>query len=205
MAATTSAASTIPWYRTVTREQWRVLLAAKFGWMLDAMDFMLYTMAVGPAPRLLRLRRRHCGHARDGHAGDVGCRRRNLRLRRGPLRPYAGADGHDPDLLVRLARRGDVANGDAAALLARAPRHRDGRRMGVGRGAGQRDLAGPPSQQGDQHHAVGMGARLHDGVDFGRDHPRRPVARRRRLALAVRRRRRAGLLHLVDSPLRSRA
>src|SRR5688500_9037045 len=36
-----------PWYRTVTREQWRVLLAAKLGWMLDAMDFMLYTMAVG--------------------------------------------------------------------------------------------------------------------------------------------------------------
>ena len=39
--------SDIPWYRTVTREQWRVLMAAKFGWMLDAMDFMLYTMAVG--------------------------------------------------------------------------------------------------------------------------------------------------------------
>ena len=47
MAATASASSTIPWYRTVTREQWRVLMAAKFGWMLDAMDFMLYTMAVG--------------------------------------------------------------------------------------------------------------------------------------------------------------
>ncbi len=43
----TAAAGAIPWYRTVTREQWRVLLAAKFGWMLDAMDFMLYTMAVG--------------------------------------------------------------------------------------------------------------------------------------------------------------
>jgi MFS family permease len=42
-----SAAASVPWYRTVTREQWRVLLAAKFGWMLDAMDFMLYTMAVG--------------------------------------------------------------------------------------------------------------------------------------------------------------
>src|SRR5678815_5899593 len=36
----------VPWYQTVTREQWRVLLAAKFGWMLDAMDFMLYTVAV---------------------------------------------------------------------------------------------------------------------------------------------------------------
>jgi MFS family permease len=44
IAATTAA---VPWYRTITREQWRVLLAAKFGWMLDAMDFMLYTMAVG--------------------------------------------------------------------------------------------------------------------------------------------------------------
>src|SRR6478672_2882544 len=37
----------IPWYRTITREQWRVLAAAKLGWMLDAMDFMLYAMAVG--------------------------------------------------------------------------------------------------------------------------------------------------------------
>ncbi len=45
--ATTAIGAEVPWYRTVTREQWRVLLAAKFGWMLDAMDFMLYTMAVG--------------------------------------------------------------------------------------------------------------------------------------------------------------
>jgi len=36
-----------PWYRTITREQWRVLIAAKLGWMLDAMDFMIYAMAVG--------------------------------------------------------------------------------------------------------------------------------------------------------------
>jgi MFS family permease len=36
-----------PWYRTVTPEQWRVLAAAKLGWMLDAMDFMLYAMALG--------------------------------------------------------------------------------------------------------------------------------------------------------------
>ena len=43
MSTTTT---TVPWYRTVTREQWRVLAAAKLGWMLDAMDFMLYTVAV---------------------------------------------------------------------------------------------------------------------------------------------------------------
>src|SRR5215510_2451205 len=46
-SAATHLSHAIPWYRTVTRDQWLVLLAAKFGWMLDAMDFMLYTMAVG--------------------------------------------------------------------------------------------------------------------------------------------------------------
>ena len=91
----------------------------------------------------------------------------DLRLRRRPLRPHAGADGHDPDLLARVARRRDVAERDAAAVLARGARHRHGRRVGIRRGAGQRDVAGAPSQQGDQHHAVGLGARLHDGVDLG--------------------------------------
>ena len=44
---TAVAAAPVPWHRTITREQWRVLVAAKFGWMLDAMDFMLYAMAIG--------------------------------------------------------------------------------------------------------------------------------------------------------------
>jgi MFS family permease len=35
------------WYRDITREQWRVLAAAKLGWMLDAMDFLLYVMVIG--------------------------------------------------------------------------------------------------------------------------------------------------------------
>src|SRR5215211_6975444 len=46
-SAATTFAPDVPWYRTITRDQWRVLAAAKFGWMLDAMDFMLYAMAVG--------------------------------------------------------------------------------------------------------------------------------------------------------------
>ncbi len=40
-------AQALPWHRTITRAQWRALLAAKLGWMLDAMDFMLYVMAIG--------------------------------------------------------------------------------------------------------------------------------------------------------------
>ena len=35
-----------PWYQTVTREQWKTLLAATLGWTLDAMDFALYLMAI---------------------------------------------------------------------------------------------------------------------------------------------------------------
>ena len=40
-------AATRPWYSDITAEQWRVLIAAKCGWMLDALDFMLYAMALG--------------------------------------------------------------------------------------------------------------------------------------------------------------
>jgi MFS family permease len=39
--------ATIPWHRDITAEQWRALLAAKLGWVLDAMDFLLYVMALG--------------------------------------------------------------------------------------------------------------------------------------------------------------
>jgi MFS family permease len=42
-----AAAPALPWYRTITRAQWHTLAAAKLGWMLDAMDFMLYAMAIG--------------------------------------------------------------------------------------------------------------------------------------------------------------
>src|SRR5215472_1002667 len=34
------------WYSEITRDQWRVLIAAGLGWMMDAMDFVLYLMAI---------------------------------------------------------------------------------------------------------------------------------------------------------------
>jgi MFS family permease len=43
----TAVGAGLPWYRGITRAQWHALLAAKVGWMLDAMDFMLYAMAIG--------------------------------------------------------------------------------------------------------------------------------------------------------------
>ncbi|MFN8582586.1 MAG: MFS transporter [Gemmatimonadaceae bacterium] len=46
-AYVSTSAQPIPWYREITRDQWRSLIAAKLGWMLDAMDFLLYVMAIG--------------------------------------------------------------------------------------------------------------------------------------------------------------
>jgi MFS family permease len=37
---------TAVWYRAVGREQWNTLIAAQLGWMLDAMDFALFLMAI---------------------------------------------------------------------------------------------------------------------------------------------------------------
>lgn len=34
------------WYKSITRQQWKTLLAAQLGWMLDAMDVMLYAFAL---------------------------------------------------------------------------------------------------------------------------------------------------------------
>jgi MFS family permease len=36
----------MPWYKTVTGAQWNTLAAALLGWMLDAMDVMLYAFAL---------------------------------------------------------------------------------------------------------------------------------------------------------------
>ncbi len=89
-------------------------LAAKFGWMLDAMDFMLYAMAHRPAARLLRLRRRDGRHARHGDAGHVGRRRADVRLRGRSLRAHARADGHDRALLAGVARRRHLADASSS-------------------------------------------------------------------------------------------
>lgn len=42
----TTSPSLNKWYHTITREQWRALFAAQLGWMLDAMDVMLYAFAL---------------------------------------------------------------------------------------------------------------------------------------------------------------
>src|SRR5689334_299602 len=50
MATSTTAASpttgSTPWFRSATVQQRRALIAASLGWMLDSMDFMIYSMVL---------------------------------------------------------------------------------------------------------------------------------------------------------------
>src|SRR5258708_28666447 len=39
-------AGTLSWYRAATPQQRRALIAASLGWMLDSMDFMIYSMVL---------------------------------------------------------------------------------------------------------------------------------------------------------------
>ena len=50
-----------PWYRTAGREQWKTLLAAQAGWMLDGMDVMLYAFALTTIQREFGLTARAAG------------------------------------------------------------------------------------------------------------------------------------------------
>ena len=36
-----------PWYRTLTREQWRVLLASNLGWLFDGFEICALFLTVG--------------------------------------------------------------------------------------------------------------------------------------------------------------
>ncbi len=40
-----------PWFREISSTQWKALFAAQLGWMLDAMDVMLYAFALGTIQR----------------------------------------------------------------------------------------------------------------------------------------------------------
>jgi MFS family permease len=55
---------TRPWYSAITAAQWRALVAAKLGWMMDALDFLLYVMVIG--------RLKDYFHFDDATAGLIG-------------------------------------------------------------------------------------------------------------------------------------
>ncbi len=201
----TAAAGAIPWYRTVTREQWRVLLAAKFGWMLDAMDFMLYTMAIGQL-------RAYFGFG-DDTAGMLGTVTLVMSGVGGAIFGYvADRFGRTRALMGTILIFSFASLGAATSqtvmqlLIWRAI-------LGIGMGGEWASGAVLVSETWPAHLRNKAISIMQSGWALGymmasisaATDPRRALARRRRLALAVRRRRRAGVLHALDSPLRARA
>ena len=196
------AALDVPWYRTVTREQWRVLLAAKFGWMLDAMDFMLYTMAIGQL-------RMYFGFG-DDTAGMLGTVTLVMSGVGGTIFGYvADRFGRTRALMATilifsLASLGAATSQTVMQLLFwRAV-------LGIGMGGEWASGAVLVSETWPAHLRNKAISIMQSGwalgymmaVDCRGDHSRIAVPRRRRLAVAVRGRRGAGVLHAVDSALR---
>ena len=59
------------WHREITRQQWRTLFAAQLGWMLDAMDVMLYSFALTTIRTEFHLSFGGCRRAGSGAPGDL--------------------------------------------------------------------------------------------------------------------------------------
>jgi hypothetical protein len=101
-----NAAVSLPWYRALNREQWRVLLASNLGWLFDGFEIYALFLTVGFAlhqlldaaqyaanPALRRVCARNDG-VRLGH------RRGDRRHRRRLHRPQAYYDAGDSCLLA---------------------------------------------------------------------------------------------------------
>src|SRR5690348_3292692 len=48
-----SGASALPWYKSLTKSQWRMLIAANLGWLFDGYETYALILTVGPAMRSL--------------------------------------------------------------------------------------------------------------------------------------------------------
>ena len=86
----------LSWWRTAPASaRRRALVAASLGWMLDAMDVLLYSFVLDDVRREFALTDRDERPAARAAAGGVRRRRRAVRVARRPHRPHASADGLD--------------------------------------------------------------------------------------------------------------
>ena len=149
------------WHREITRMQWRTLFAAQLGWMLDAMDVMLYSFALTTIRAEFHLSSAAAGALARGSAGDLGARRDAVRLALATARPGAFADVVDPGVLGVHGVHGDFAE--------RRESWCSGARWSASGWAGEwaagsvlvaETWPAAASRQGDRADAIGMGGGL---------------------------------------------
>ena len=74
-------AGTAPWYRALTRSQWRTLFAANLGWLFDGYETYALFLTVGPAMHALLDPSQYAQipayrrHGDGDHASGLGHRR----------------------------------------------------------------------------------------------------------------------------------
>ena len=129
------------WPRDTTPAERQTLVAGGLGWMLDAMDVMLYSLVLAFLIREFAMDTRTAGFPQLAHATGLGHRRALVRLAGRPHRAHARTDGFDPGLFHRERRlrfsHRRSATGDVPLLAGTG----HGRRVDRGRRADRRDLA----------------------------------------------------------------
>ena len=148
------------WWSSATPEARRALIAASLGWMLDAMDILIYSLVLNDVRREFGIDDRTSGILLALPLATSAFGRHDLRLDGGPHRTYPRADGFDP--LVFGLYRGvrPVPDRLSARSLPRASWLRLRRRMGDWRRARRRNVAGRASRQGARLHAERVGSRV---------------------------------------------
>ena len=181
------------WWRSAPASARRALVAASLGWMLDAMDVLLYSFVLDHIRREFALSDRTSGllialplasSALGGALfGWLADRIGRTRALTASIAVYS----------LATAACGLAQIGRAACALPYRARARYGRRVGHGRRARRRDLAGRAPGQGAWPDAERLGGRLR-----GRGCGQRAGAAGLGLARRVSGRRRAGAAHPLD-------
>src|SRR5262245_11904256 len=91
--------ASLPWYRSLNREQWRVLVASNLGWLFDGFEIYALFLTVGFALHQLLEAAQYTEIPRYAgfRMGDGRCHRRH---RRRLYRPQANDDAGDPRLFA---------------------------------------------------------------------------------------------------------
>ena len=137
-----------PWYRQVSREQWRAFLATFLGWLLDGFDFTIMTFILIDIQESFTVDRALAGALGTVTLMFPAGRWARRRHDGGPVGTQAAADAVDSLVLdLRVPERLLHQLRDAVRVP-RAVRHRDGGRVGGRDAARPGALADTPARSG---------------------------------------------------------
>ena len=196
-----SAAGSLPWYRTVGRAQWKALIASNLGWTFDGFEVFALILTMGAAlhqlldPSAIQTHSGVCGRGYCDNRVRVGRRRPPWRHPRRLYRPQAIDDAHDLRLFAADGFECAILELVVLCALSLSRRTRDRLRMGDRSFDHRRALAGQRAGQRRRLAASRISNREHHCLrPLGRDRHVKPEC----VALHVPGRRIAGAGRILD-------